>query len=204
MQRTETPHAPSPLVPLTFCARRFSISELEMIREVTGECGALSRTEISRTLCELLDWRRPNGKLKNHECRLLLERLRDQGFVNLPALQSFRGRGPRRVRLTSRSDPQPEITGSAGDFQPLHLSVVGAENAEELRLWAEYVERYHYLRHRVPVGGQPPLLGALAALPRSGVGLPVMVFSRLEDGRTRSLDWMDRPAAGAQPSLHRQ
>src|SRR5207302_9552683 len=53
-------------------------------------------------------------------------------------------------------------------------------------------------------GGQPPLLGALAALPRSGVGLPVMVFSRLEDGRTRSLDWMDRPAAGAQPSLHRQ
>jgi hypothetical protein len=143
---------PLPLAPLAFCGRRFSISELEMMRDVVSECSALNLTEISRTLCELLDWRRPNGKLKNHECRLLLERRRDQGVVSLPAVQPLGGRGPRPVRVTRRSDPQPEITGSAGQFQPLSLTVVGAEQGEECRLWAEYVARYHYRGHRIPVG----------------------------------------------------
>jgi Domain of unknown function (DUF4338) len=152
MQRRETPSPASPIVPLNFCARRFSISELQMIREVAAQCNSLSLTELSRTLCELLDWKRPNGKLKNHECRLLLERLRDQGVVSLPALQSFGGRGPRRAHLTARSDPQPEISGSAGEFEPLRLSAVGAGEQEDLRLWTEYVERYHYLGHRMPMG----------------------------------------------------
>jgi uncharacterized protein DUF4338 len=144
---------PQPLIaPLTFCGRHFSISEVEMIGEVVAQCSALSLTEISRTLCELLSWKRPNGKLKNQECRFLLERLRDQGLVSLPVVQAFGGRGPRRARLTGGSDPQPEITGSAGEFAPLRLSVVSAEDRRALQLWAEYVERYHYLGHRVPVG----------------------------------------------------
>jgi hypothetical protein len=141
-----------PIAPLTFCGRLFSISEVEMIREVVAQCSALSLTEISRTLCELLDWKRPNGKLKNHECRLLLERLRDQGQISLPTVQLCGRRGPRRAHLTGRSDPQPEITGSAGEFEPLTLTVVGAERKADCRLWAEYLERYHYLGHRVPVG----------------------------------------------------
>jgi hypothetical protein len=140
------------IAPLTFCGRHFPISEVEMIGEVVAQCSALSLTEISRTLCELLSWKRPNGKLKNQECRLLLERLRDQGVVSLPAVQAFGGRGPRRARLTGRSDPQPEITGSAGEFAPLRLSGVSAEDPGALQLWAEYLERYHYLGHRVPVG----------------------------------------------------
>lgn len=146
------PNPQPPLAPLTFCGHRFSVPEVEMIREVAAQCSALSLTEIARTLCELLDWKRPNGKLKNHECRLLLERLRDQGQISLPAVQPCGGRGPRRARLTVRSDPQPQVTGSAGQFEPLRLSVVGAEQKEDCRLWAEYVERYHYLGQRVPVG----------------------------------------------------
>jgi len=144
---------PQPLiVPLSFCGRHFSISEVEMIREVVGQCSALSLTEISRTLCELLAWKRPNGKLKNHECRLLLERLRDEGLVRLPAVQTCGGRGPRRAHLTGNSDRPPEITGSAGEFAPLRLRVVSAADRGALHLWAEYVERYHYLGHRLPVG----------------------------------------------------
>lgn len=148
------PDPQPPITPLSFCGRPFSASELEMIREVVGQCSALSLTEISRTVCELLAWKRPNGKLKNHECRLLLERLREQGRLSLPAVESRRGRGPRRVYLTGRSDPQPEITGSAGQFEPLTLTVVGAPGKEGHRLWAEYVERYHYLGHRVPWGAR--------------------------------------------------
>jgi Domain of unknown function (DUF4338) len=146
------PNPAPPITPLSFCGRHFSISEVEMMREVVAECSALSLTEISRTLCELLAWKRPNGKLKNQECRLLLERLRDQGWVRLPAVQACGGRGTRRAHLTRGSDPQPEITGAAGEFAPLRLRVVSAEDRRALQLWAEYLERYHYLGHRLPVG----------------------------------------------------
>ena len=146
------PNPQPAIAPLIFCGRHFPISAVEMIREVVAPCSALSLTEIARTLCELLDWKRPNGKLKNHECRLLLERLRDQGQIRLPALQPCGGRGSRRAHLTGRSDPQPEITGSAGEFEPLTLTVVGGERPADCRLWAEYLERYHYLGYRVPVG----------------------------------------------------
>ena len=60
---------------LTFCGRTFRAGELELMRQIAQEFSALGVTEIARTVCELLEWKRPNGGLKNHECRQLLERL---------------------------------------------------------------------------------------------------------------------------------
>lgn len=137
---------------LTFSGRTFSIQELRLVQEVSSDCTALSLTEISRTLCELLDWRRANGQLKNHECRQLLERLAERNLLlRLPALRRCGPLGPRRVYLTERSDPEPELVGWVGQFQPLRLERVGRDGAQS-RLWAELVERHHYLGYRVPVG----------------------------------------------------
>ena len=137
---------------VTFCGRMFSAQELALMRQVSAEFAALGVTEIARTLCELLDWKRPSGRWKNHECRQLLERLRDQGWLRLPEVRQLGPRGPRRVRLSAASEKQPELTGTAGQYEPLRLSVVepGADSA----LWNELVERYHYLGYRVPVGAQ--------------------------------------------------
>src|ERR1700736_3591726 len=56
------------------------------------EFSALGVTEIARTVCELLEWKRPSGGLKNHECRQLLERLQAEGFLQLPNLRKVGGR----------------------------------------------------------------------------------------------------------------
>lgn len=137
---------------LTFSGRTFSPEELELIQQVSRDFGSLGRTEISRTLCELLDWRRASGRLKNHECRRLLERLEGLGWLRLPELRRLGGRGARRIELSSHSEPKAEVIGSAGEFEPLQLEVV--EGREELRRWRELLERYHYLGYRVPVGAQ--------------------------------------------------
>src|SRR2546425_1219730 len=70
---------------ITYGGREFSPEELGLIRQAACDYAGLGITEIARTICEWLDWRRPNGRLKNHECRLLLERLQDQGLLTLPA-----------------------------------------------------------------------------------------------------------------------
>ncbi len=155
------------IAPLNFCGRTFSVSELETIREITSGFSSLSLTELSRTICELLTWKRLNGGLKNHECRQLLERLRDQGWLRLPQV---RARGPRRsrqVRPTAESNPQPEITGSAGQFEPLALTVVGRGPRSDSRRWTEYIERYHYLGYRVPVGANLRYLVRSACCPQT-------------------------------------
>ena len=69
---------------LTFCGRTFRPGELELTRQTAREFSALGVTEIARTVCELLEWKRPSGGLKNHECRQLLERLQAEGFLKLP------------------------------------------------------------------------------------------------------------------------
>jgi hypothetical protein len=60
---------------LEFKARKFSVSEVETIREVVASCPGLSRQELANTVCELLGWRRANGRLKTWEAKQLLERL---------------------------------------------------------------------------------------------------------------------------------
>jgi hypothetical protein len=138
---------------VTFCGRRFSRSELELMRQIAAEFAGLGRTEIARTVCELLEWKRPSGGLKNHECRQLLERLAEQGWLRLPEVRPLGPRGPRRVPVTAQSEPQAPLEGSAGLYEPLHLSVVQAGSPDSA-LWTELVERYHYLGYRVPVGAQ--------------------------------------------------
>ena len=137
---------------VTFCGRSFSRSELELMRQMAAEFAGLGRTEIARTICELVEWKRPGGGLKNHECRQLLERLEERGWLRLPEVHALGPRGPRRVRFTSGSAPQGELDGTAGEYEPLRLRVV--EPGPESALWCELVERYHYLGYRVPVGAQ--------------------------------------------------
>src|ERR1022692_2603977 len=82
---------------VTFCGRTFAAQEIELMRVVAHDYARLGVTEISRTVCELLEWKRPNGGLKNHECRQLLERLQAEGVLTLPALRKLGGKGLRRV-----------------------------------------------------------------------------------------------------------
>lgn len=144
---------PKALLPesFTFCGRCFAQAELELIQQVVSEFGALGINELSATVCELLEWKRPSGRLKAHEGRQLLDRLSQQGLVELPPLRRRGPQGPRGVVATADSDPGPETRGSAGQFEPLELERVEPDS-EASRLWGQLVSRHHYLGYRVAFG----------------------------------------------------
>lgn len=137
------------LIAVTFSGRCFSSDELALMRQATTDYAVLGITEISRTICEWLDWKRPNGRLKNHECRQLLERLQLQGVLSLPDLRLSGRPGPRPVATDTRSDSQTPIRCSISDLEPLRLTLI--ENSDSA-LWRQFIQRYHYLGCRVPVG----------------------------------------------------
>src|SRR2546426_9005534 len=53
---------------LPFCGRQLTSSEWELIQEITRDFSGLGLTELAGTICELLEWERPNGGLKSREC----------------------------------------------------------------------------------------------------------------------------------------
>jgi hypothetical protein len=143
------------LPPLSFASREFSSADLELIRQITSDFAGLGITEIARTACELLEWKRPSGGLKNLECRRLIEHLAGQGLLRLPERRGRGAPGPRRVARTARGESPAEIRGSAGEFAPLRLEVVRggqADHGGNHALFKELLDRHHYLGYRVPFG----------------------------------------------------
>ena len=135
---------------VTFCGRTFGRHELELMRRIAAEFSALGVTEIARTVCELLEWKRASGGLKNHECRLLLEQLQAEGFLKLPNLRKRGGRGPRRPEVSALCFEPALVECAVSECEPLELALV--ESQAESRRWRTLVERYHYLGCRVPFG----------------------------------------------------
>lgn len=135
---------------LTFCGRTFGRDELELMRQITAQFSALGVTEIARTVCELLEWKRPNGGLKNHECRQLLERLAAEEFLKLPALRKLGGRGPRHPHISHVCQEPMSIECAVSECEPLELALV--KGKAESRRWRELVKRFHYLGCCTPFG----------------------------------------------------
>lgn len=135
---------------VTFCGRTFGPDELALMRQIAADFSPLGVTEIARTVCELLEWKRPTGRLKNHECRQLLEGLAAEGILTLPPLRLRGGRGPRRPEVSRTGSDPAVIEGKVNEWEPLELVLV--EGPAESQRWRQYVERYHYLGCRVPFG----------------------------------------------------
>ena len=150
-----------------FSGRAFSDREVTLIGEVVRDCSGLSRMELARTVCELLRWRRPNGRLKARECREFLERLDAEGALVLPDKRRGRVVGSvTRVPRTAAGDPGRALVGSVHDIAPLEVELV-REPAQRL-LFRELVGRYHYLGHTVPFGAHLRYL-VLASRPARAV-----------------------------------
>jgi hypothetical protein len=138
---------------ISFCGRPLSPEEIGLVRDVVHDFPALSLTELSKTICELLDWRRPTGALKDHECYLFLQQLKDRGLISsIPALRQTSPRRPRTIRLDRQSEPQSPLSGSLRDYLPLEFDLIS--DAAGRALFKQYIHRYHYLGYRVPFGAQ--------------------------------------------------
>jgi hypothetical protein len=136
-----------------FCGREFSIGEVSLIQEVVNTCGGISRNELANTVCELLEWMRPNGKLKTRECLELLVQLDGQGILKLPDKRQDGNITPRKRKEEVQADaPYSVLTGSVEDFAPLDVERV--ERREQRELFKDLLARYHYLGYAMPFGAR--------------------------------------------------
>ncbi|MGH9486454.1 MAG: hypothetical protein ACRD04_02540, partial [Terriglobales bacterium] len=119
-----------------YCGRHFSAEDLTAICELIEKHPTLKRTPLSRKVCELLQWRQPNGALKAMGCRVALLRMQADGLIRLPPSQNPKnGRRP-PVPLTTASDPQSPLVRPVHELPP--LTVLPINTPAAARLWNEY------------------------------------------------------------------
>ena len=136
--------------PLSFCGRPLSVEELTLIQGIAEEFSGLGRTEIANTVCELLQWVRPTGKLKTVECRAFLESLQGDGLIRLPLRRPQRRAERRTPPATPLGVFGAPLEGSLKEFQPLQLELVSSP--ADQALWREWMQCHHYLGYRIPFG----------------------------------------------------
>lgn len=132
------------------CGRMFTPEELQEIREIVRLFPKLSLTELALTVCESLSWFSPNGKYKLDSGRELLRKLESRQWIKLPEKKNGRRPGKEQIILEMKIEEEPEIRGTVSDLGKIELEAV--QSKEGLRLWNEYVERYHMLGYKRPFG----------------------------------------------------
>jgi len=152
-----------------FCGREFSVREVSLIQEVVQTCTGISRKELANTVCELLDWRRPAGGLKERDCRDLLERLENQGVLTLPGKRPTGSTAPRKYKAAAGNAPSySALCGSVEAFAP--LTVQRVQDRAQRQLFKELIGRHHYLGYAMPYGARLQYLVYVSRPRREVVG----------------------------------
>jgi len=134
-----------------YCGRIFTPEEIERICGLISAEPKRNRAQLSRLVCDELEWKRPDGRRKDMSCRVAMLRMHRDGLISLPSPLKGNGNGGRRPQATAASDPREPILLPAGLLGDLELRLVDAR--QDSSLWNELIERYHYL-------GYAPLPGA--------------------------------------------
>jgi hypothetical protein len=133
------------------CGQHFSKSVLDRIQETVLSEPLISRLELSRRVCQWLNWRSPNGRLQEMGCRKALAKLNRCGIVDLPQQKktySFQHR--RGVKI----EPDiAELQCSLPELGQITVSPVSSRYCKESKIWFALLDQYHYL-------GSGPLCGA--------------------------------------------
>ena len=120
----------------------------------------LKRTPLSRKLCELWQWTKPNGELKEMRCRVALSRRHADGLSTLAPSQTPNPRRRPHFAPTQANDPLLPIKQPVPELGCLTLRLVTSTATS--RLWNDYIARYRYLGY-TPMSGSQMRYNVLAS-----------------------------------------
>ena len=138
---------------MRYCGRGFSSAEIHCILQIIEAHPTATRARLSRLVCEQLDWRRDDGRLKDMSCRVAMLRMQDDRLLHLPPPRNGNNNGKPYLRRTLWAEPAaPLEAASPKQLGELHLEVVTGRHDSHLH--NEFIDRYHYLGYQPLPGAQ--------------------------------------------------
>jgi hypothetical protein len=134
-----------------YSGRVFGPPEIDRVREIIRAHPGASRQQLSYRVCEIFDWRKPDGSLKDMSCRVALLRMHREGLIELPPPRHKVNPCRSFSRRTPQAEPEPLLAAAVHELAGLRLELVERAGSA---LWNEYIDRYHYLGYKPLPGAQ--------------------------------------------------
>jgi len=131
--------------------QHFPRSILDRIQETVRAEPSISRLQLSRRVCEWLNWRSPNGRLQEMSCRKALAKLNQLDILDLPRQEKTYGF--EHSAVNPLEPPIAELCCSLRELGEVRVDPVTSRYSKESKIWFALLDRYHYL-------GSGPLCGA--------------------------------------------
>jgi hypothetical protein len=135
--------------------REFSEGILDRIRRRVAEVPALTRSVLSREVCEWLGWRGVDGRLKEMSCRTALLKLERDAVIELPPAREtpFAAAAAASAAVPAEARQWLTLRVTLPELGRVWLTPVDATQAEQSRLWWDMMRAHHRQ-------GGAPLCGA--------------------------------------------
>jgi hypothetical protein len=136
---------------MQICGQNFTEDILDRIRLQVREVSALTRTALSRDVCNWMGWRDVTGQLKEMSCRTALLKLSRNGLIELPE--------PKAVSFTKTIDAPVStfdwltIETTLAGLGSVWLEPVDSSKTEASKQWWDMMRAHH-------PQGDAPLCGA--------------------------------------------
>ena len=118
----------------------FSDSDIKLVKKTISENPSSSRRKLSILIAERLNWRQPNGHLKDRAVRDVLLRLDQKDIICLPEPVYELKKQTAGVKPIPFIEPTAEIVGQINDFGAPVFKVV--ETSQERQLWNYLIDKY--------------------------------------------------------------
>jgi hypothetical protein len=138
-------------IPKRYSGRVFAAQEIERIRALIRAHPQASRQQLSYRVCEVFDWRKSDGSLKDMSCRVALLRMHREGLIALPAPRHKVNPCRAFAQRTVQAQPGPWFEAVVHELDAVRLEPVQRQSSA---LWNEYIDRYHYLGYKPLPGAQ--------------------------------------------------
>ncbi len=147
---------------MEICGQYFSRETLNRIEAELVAEPEISRRQLSRRVCEWLDWRGASGRYQDMSCRKALVRLDRRGLICLPERTQGYAFEQRRDRTEQALPELMEVDGPLKALGEVEIVLVSSRYSRLSQVWNALMETYHYL------GSGPLCGGQLRYLVRSG------------------------------------
>lgn len=138
---------------MRICGQEFTTDIINRVKGVFTDSPGISRRQLSRQVCEWLDWRTTKGDLQEGSCRKALASLHRQGVLVLPhSVEEFSFQ--RKRERAEISIAIPDISCSLHELGSIEVTPVTSRYCRDSLVWKELLKRHHYLGCGILSGAQ--------------------------------------------------
>ena len=134
------------------CGQHFTTTVLDRIQETVDKEPSLSRLELSRRVCQWLNWQSPNGRLQDMSCRKALGKLHQRGLLDLP--QQEKTYSFDHAKAVAIKPDIPDLQCNLQQLGQISVEPVSSRYCKDSKIWFALLDQYHYLRSGPLCGAQ--------------------------------------------------